>query len=497
MAQNYDQHVRRRVRCDCMATQHALVTNCLGCGRIVCEEEGKGPCVFCGTLVAMTTDEAQNQIKQALRLSTKQGGPDAQQNLQNAINLKDKMLQYQRESAQRTAVFDDQADWFASDSNRWLSEEERKQLKTVEEEMLRQREERLSRSSRKIKVTFDLAGRRVIEEQALATDEIRTLATAQQNILDSARDSRAAAVASANKKPSGKAQTTADPLGGGSGFFVNDSINGPLPIFQSSQPNTSSNTSNNLDGSLLHRTNLRVQHSSLADKVFWGELPATAAQADVNIALDDTDYDNLENSMEYINPSPSATPSSSSAATARNDALFESDAGFNIAKANKLDKGMCLSMHQPWASLFVYGIKRVEGRVWPTEHRGRLWIASTVKEPSADEIRQMEDFYRTFYGDNSKHAVFPAHYPTGSLLGCVEIVDCLDTEQFKATVPPWCQDESDSPFVFVGATRHRMLLPIPIQGKHKLWKLEARVLDAAQTALKLVPRVCVPPNKPQ
>lgn len=43
-------------------------------------------------------------------------------------------------------------------------------------------------------------------------------------------------------------------------------------------------------------------------------------------------------------------------------------------EADKKDKMMCLSMHQPWASLLVYGIKRVEGRGWNTDFRGRLWI---------------------------------------------------------------------------------------------------------------------------
>lgn len=35
------------------------------------------------------------------------------------------------------------------------------------------------------------------------------------------------------------------------------------------------------------------------------------------------------------------------------------------------DEGVCLSLHQPWASLLVYGFKRAEGRVWNTEYRGR------------------------------------------------------------------------------------------------------------------------------
>lgn len=32
----------------------------------------------------------------------------------------------------------------------------------------------------------------------------------------------------------------------------------------------------------------------------------------------------------------------------------------------------CLTLHQPWASLLVYGVKRIEGRGWKTLHRGKL-----------------------------------------------------------------------------------------------------------------------------
>ena len=43
-------------------------------------------------------------------------------------------------------------------------------------------------------------------------------------------------------------------------------------------------------------------------------------------------------------------------------------------EGDKADKMICLTMHQPWASLLVYGIKRAEGRGWNTDFRGRLWI---------------------------------------------------------------------------------------------------------------------------
>lgn len=40
-----------RYQCNCEARKHQLINNCLTCGRIVCEQEGSGPCYVCGSLV--------------------------------------------------------------------------------------------------------------------------------------------------------------------------------------------------------------------------------------------------------------------------------------------------------------------------------------------------------------------------------------------------------------------------------------------------------------
>lgn len=40
-----------RHSCECLAQKHKLINNCITCGRIVCEQEGSGPCLFCGSLV--------------------------------------------------------------------------------------------------------------------------------------------------------------------------------------------------------------------------------------------------------------------------------------------------------------------------------------------------------------------------------------------------------------------------------------------------------------
>ena len=40
--------------CECQAAKHSLINNCTRCGRVVCVQEGSGPCLFCGNLVRVT-----------------------------------------------------------------------------------------------------------------------------------------------------------------------------------------------------------------------------------------------------------------------------------------------------------------------------------------------------------------------------------------------------------------------------------------------------------
>ncbi|KAI8560960.1 hypothetical protein RHMOL_Rhmol04G0296900 [Rhododendron molle] len=48
----------------------------------------------------------------------------------------------------------------------------------------------------------------------------------------------------------------------------------------------------------------------------------------------------------------------------------------------------CLTMHQPWASLLVYGIKRIEGRSWPSPIRGCVEVVGCV---TLDELVSWEE----------------------------------------------------------------------------------------------------------
>jgi len=170
----------------------------------------------------------------------------------------------------------------------------------------------------------------------------------------------------------------------------------------------------------------------------------------------------------------------------------KSETKTNNSKPNRLqdgellilsDHGLCLSMHQPWASLLIHGIKTDEGRNWYSSHRGRLWIASTSKDSSADEIESVvKDHidYLKSVGLPSDDLNLPANYPSGCLLGCVDVKEVLDQEEYREKYP---LGASGSPFVFICKNPQELVLKIPIKGQHKIWKMDKLVHQAAKKAL--------------
>lgn len=102
-----------------------------------------------------------------------------------------------------------------------------------------------------------------------------------------------------------------------------------------------------------------------------------------------------------------------------------------------------LSLHQPWASLLVHGIKRIEGRNWSTNFRGNLWIHATARRPEQELIKQYEDLYRSIFDMEGHEVAFPETYPTGVLVGRVKIVDCLSGSDVSSsfTIPDYLKFE--------------------------------------------------------
>ncbi|CAN4086347.1 unnamed protein product [Withania somnifera] len=135
--------------CSCQARRHRLISNCLSCGKIVCEQEGEGPCNFCGALV----------LKEGSSYAGLDEGPVPVSDAEEAAEAYAKRLvDYDRNSAARTTVIDDQSDYYEIEGNSWLSKEEKELLRKKKEEI--EEAERAKRN--RVVIAFDLVGRKVL-----------------------------------------------------------------------------------------------------------------------------------------------------------------------------------------------------------------------------------------------------------------------------------------------------------------------------------------------
>lgn len=415
-----------RHACLCQAAKHKLINNCLKCGRIVCDQEGSGPCFHCGNLVC-TKEEREfmsqgtkkaEQLRRKLLSSVpphqKQNGANSgtsaltkvsdvitkdsgDQGLTKAQAHKNQLLEFDKTHTQRTQVIDDEADYYATGSAAWLSKDERVAVEKREEE---KRAKRFA-SRREMKITFDFAGRQIVDDEESAALQMYT---------DPSSPAAPPQVSEATLELIHSMMDKQDR------HLVNPSIRIPPPTFVDSGTSASLPRSSQDDGRQTQARGVRLQDKEL---------------------------------MQLR------------------------------------DEGVALSMHQPWASFLVKGIKKHEGRTWYSSHRGRLWIASTAKAPTAMEIVALENEYRNYY---KRDIDFPNDYPTGCLLGAVDVTDIVGQDEYRQRFGGERQDpmESESPFVFVCENPQELFIKFPIKGQHKIYKLDPHVHQSAKKGARSV-----------
>lgn len=148
-----------------------------------------------------------------------------------------------------------------------------------------------------------------------------------------------------------------------------------------------------------------------------------------------------------------------------------------------------LSMHQPWASLLVYGIKRIEGRSWSTKHRGRLWIHATSTQPEDGLVQELEKFYTEVHAAEGRTPEFPKSYPTSALLGTVDVFDCVTSGDVKAWagLPDNLKLEAQSAQAWLCENPRRLVLAQKMRGHPLIWELPQKTLEPLVKALKEPP----------
>ncbi|XP_031979278.1 activating signal cointegrator 1 isoform X2 [Corvus moneduloides] len=407
-----------RHACECLGQKHRLINNCLECGHIVCEQEGSGPCLFCGALVC--TKEEQDILQRDSSKSQK---------------LLKKLMAGAENSGNLDAI------------SKGLLPRQEARLKSGLEMAVKHKDKLLEFDRTSVRRT------QVIDDESdyFATDSNQWLSKQEREALQK-REQELRELRHASRLAK---KITID--------FAGRQI-------------------------LEEDNNMAEYHSKLDETIeamSCGALsePAGSPRAEMT-----------PNSGVLVNPrllQPAPLWVDQTGLLPQRKTIHSMEAGSESGlERSRLriqdrelqeisDDGWCLSLHQPWASLLVRGIKRVEGRTWYTSHRGRLWIAATAKRPSPQEICELEATYRMLL---RKDVEFPSDYPSGCLLGCVDVTDCLSQEQFQEQYPDLSQ-ESGSPFVFICTNPQEMVLKFPIKGKHKIWKLDAKIHQGAKKGL--------------
>ena len=173
--------------------------------------------------------------------------------------------------------------------------------------------------------------------------------------------------------------------------------------------------------------------------------------------------------------------------------MFEGDQDFY---KDGDDIGMCLSMHQPWASLLVHGFKRFEGREWTNKYRGPLWIHATSQKPSPEAIQELESLYRNFYKEAGEDLPdFPDRYPTSVLLGRVDLIDVITIDEYHETVPRQLQEPTECQYQFI--VRNPMVLELPqkMAGAPNIYKIDKALHFGVKDLLRKVPYTWWPPKE--
>lgn len=122
-----------REMCHCQALIHNLLTNCSGCGRIICTEEGEGECLFCGNFVESDT---------ILSSLDKTEDPTYRKALENIK----KMIEIDSSEILHAGIKDQTSDWYEIENDVWQSKEHRdfaKKVREYEEKRIIEEEEAL------------------------------------------------------------------------------------------------------------------------------------------------------------------------------------------------------------------------------------------------------------------------------------------------------------------------------------------------------------------
>jgi hypothetical protein len=136
-----------------------------------------------------------------------------------------------------------------------------------------------------------------------------------------------------------------------------------------------------------------------------------------------------------------------------------------------------LSVSQPWASLLILGIKRLETRCWHTAHRGPLLIHASRNFPRAGRMLCAHEPIRAALA-----AAGVEHWrqlPLRAVLGTCDLVDCVRAEEAGElpTMERLLGDFAPGRWLWRVANPSRWTVPVPYRGRLGLFEIPDSLLE--------------------
>jgi hypothetical protein len=141
-----------------------------------------------------------------------------------------------------------------------------------------------------------------------------------------------------------------------------------------------------------------------------------------------------------------------------------------------------LTLWQPWASLVIFGAKKVETRTWKTKYRGPIAIHAAVSIPSfLGKSREGTAFKAALDVIADKYDWNGSYWPTskgiarGAVLGIVKLIEIeptLHVTEDLSTQELLFGNYEEGRYAWFVEVIERFKEPIPAKGNRLLWNWE-------------------------
>lgn len=142
----------------------------------------------------------------------------------------------------------------------------------------------------------------------------------------------------------------------------------------------------------------------------------------------------------------------------------------------------CISLWQPWASLWVSGVKIHETRHWPTSHRGELLVHAAKRKPDGFDGDRLDEICDGMFGHH-----WGMDLPRGAIVGMVRLVACKRTDEMRFVNQNELDDQACGDFhpgryAWERDTFTAFANPIPYRGQQGMWEVPDAIVQGALAA---------------